>query len=228
MAKKQQGSGILVLDEIIKGGFVEYAERIGVCVGLPLVKSVTEVMTHDPFGGYLEKDVRNLAGAWATDYYVARYMRVLEEELDDAWVREVGNRLHAPCVVKRGGAKNTLGVICSEKKNSIYGNDHYYIIYDLDSHKTKPVSEKSLKSRVWRVGEKGKLDSLVLEESPFDRNTLVAIHPSHNHPDQGRIGRVLGWGESVKGVKTLLKIPVQWHGDTAETWVLASILAPVP
>jgi len=211
-----------ILEAKMKGGFIETAEKLSKQLKYSLVQGV--VYQHDPLRGYKESDIKWLMGEGDTQGYIEVCNGVLEKELEKEWVAEVNARYLAPCVAKRGGYKGVRGVISSAKLDSKYGSGFYYHVYDLDTYTTFAVNEKSLKSRIWRIGEKERLDSFLMETSPFNRGDIVIVKSFYTLPYSGRKGRVLGWGETIPNVKTLLHIPVVWEGDTKETWVLAAHL----
>jgi hypothetical protein len=133
-------------EDLMKEARGLYFEKYGV----ELIEH-TEYLSDNPLCGQDAGLMISLFGREKLKAYCMRYCDKLEASLKEAWLR--GERLYMPCKIIRGEFKGQLGVVLVQ-------GDISCRVYDLVTGFDKVISTSDIKSRVWRVGERGAVERM--------------------------------------------------------------------
>jgi hypothetical protein len=185
---------------------IKTAISTGDAIGMPLTRSLPR--SHDPFFGYLPKEIGDLIG----DEAVKEIRTSYKKEMSALLGKEI--KLGQPVVATRGKLKGTKGWVSKTMPSQYDEKKMAHLIVSLDGS-SGWVNENSLKVRLPDIGESDHVDESKSEGEKvrgLDRGTQV-----RNKAD-GRLGYLLGKG---KDDQVLPQVAVQWTDMPSEEYVLA-------
>lgn len=152
MRRSKKYEALEIPVDLIDEAKVLYRNKFGVELEL-----AGTYLSDDPLCG---QDVRLMLSLFGRDKlkaYCIRYCDELEGSLQTSW--DNGLKVYQPCKIRRGEYRGQLGIVVEEK------TEGKYRVFDFVTGFDEIISIGDLKSRVWRVGERGVLERSLSQSS---------------------------------------------------------------